>query len=117
MVYFVDDILWDGTDKFKADVIDPLGQIFTIGSKFSQAFTCLGIEIHQNNDKSITIDQNNYAKAIQPTLWTTNQLIEKDVKNTTRGHFSNSRPDISFNTCNISTKVNNMKIGNVIELE
>ena len=27
-----------------------------------------------------------------------------------------SRPDISFDTCNISTKVNNMKIRDVIEL-
>ena len=72
MACFVDDILWGGTDEFQADVIDRLGQTFFIGSKFYQAFTSLGIEIHQNNDKSITIDQNNYAKAIQPILLTTN---------------------------------------------
>ena len=71
MVCFLDDILWAGTDEFKADVIDCFGQTFTIGYKFSQAFTCLGMEIHQNNDKSITIDQNNYTKAIQPILLTT----------------------------------------------
>ena len=80
MVCSVDDILWSGISKFKADVIDCLGQIFTIGSKFSQAFTYLGIEIHQHNDKSITINHNNYARAIQPIPLTTNQLRKKDVK-------------------------------------
>ena len=71
----------------------------------------------------------NYAKAIQPILLTTNQLTEKDVKipqenissiwslldqlNWLYGIF---RPDISFDTCKISTKVNNMKIWDVIEL-
>ena len=77
---FIDYILWGGTDEFKADVINCLGQTFTTGSKFTQAFTCLGIEIHQNKDKSITIDQKNYAKAIQPILLITNQLTEKDLK-------------------------------------
>ena len=71
----------------------------------------------------------NYAKAIQPILLMTNQLTEKDVKipqenisaiwslvdqlNWLCGIF---RPDISFDTCKISTKVNNMKIWDVIEL-
>ena len=127
---FVDNILWGATDEFKADVIDCLGQIFTIGSTFSQTFTYLGIEIHRNNNKSITIDQNNYAKAIQPTLLTSNQLTEKDVVipqeeisaiRSLVGQLnwlsSISRPDISFDTCNISTKVNNMKIRDVIELK
>ena len=41
------------------DVIDHLGQIFTIGSKFSQTFSDLGMEILQNNNKFITISQNN----------------------------------------------------------
>ena len=36
-------------NEFKADVIDLLGQIFTIGFKFSQAFSFFGIEIHQND--------------------------------------------------------------------
>ena len=80
MVCFIDDILWGGTNEFKADLIDRLGQTFKIGSKSSQAFTYLDIEIHHNNDKSTKIDQNNYAKAIQPILLTTNQLIEKDLK-------------------------------------
>ena len=71
MVCFIDNILWGGTVEFKADVINCLGQTFTTGSKFFQAFTYLGIEIHQNNDKSITINQNNYAKAIQPILLNT----------------------------------------------
>ena len=68
-------------------------------------------------------DQNNYAKAIQTILLTINQLTEKYVKvrqediSTIRplvGQFNwlsgISRPDISFDTCNISSKVNNMKI-------
>ena len=77
---FIDDILWDSTDKLKADVIDCLGQIFNIGSMFSQAFTYLSREIYQNNNKPIAIDQNNHAKAIQTIVLTTNQLTEKDVK-------------------------------------
>ena len=129
MVYFIHNIPWGGTDEFKAGVIDTLGQIFTIGSKFSQAFIYLGIEIHQNNNKPTTIDQNNYAKAIQSNLLTTSQLTEKDVKipqedisvirslvgqlNWLSGIL---RPDISFDTSNTCTKVNSMKIRDVIEL-
>ena len=41
--------IWGGTDEFKVDVIDLLGQIFTICFKFSQAFSFFGIEIHQND--------------------------------------------------------------------
>ena len=44
MVCYVGKILWDDTDEFKADAIDCLGQIFTIGSKFSKVFTYLGIQ-------------------------------------------------------------------------
>ena len=129
VVCFIDDILWRGTAGFKADVIDRLGQTFNIGSKFSQTFTYLGIEFHQNNHKSITIDQNNHAKAVQFILLTTNQLTEKDLKipqediSAVRSLVGQlnwlsgiSRPEISFDTCNISTKVNNMKIRDVIEL-
>ena len=111
MVCFVDNILWGGTDEFKAGVINCLGQVFTISSKFSQAFTYLSIEIHQNNDKSITIDQNIYDKAVQSILLTTNQLTEKDVKipqedisafRSLVGQLNwwsgISKPDISFDT-------------------
>ena len=35
-VCFIDDILWGGTDEFKADVTNLLQQIFTIGTKFSK---------------------------------------------------------------------------------
>ena len=128
IVCFIDDILWGGTDQLKVDVSDHLGQIFTIGSKFLHAFTYLGIQIHQNNNKSITIDQNNYAQVIQPILLTTNQLKEKDVKipqedisaiQSLVGQLYRlsgvSRPESSFNTCNISTNVNNMEIWVVIE--
>ena len=45
-----------GTDEFKADLIDRLGQILITSSKFFQAFSYLGIEIHQSNNKSITIN-------------------------------------------------------------
>ena len=35
-VCFIDDILWGGTDEFKADVTNLPQQIFTIGTKFSK---------------------------------------------------------------------------------
>ena len=80
MVCFVDNILWGCTDK--SGVINRLGQIFTIGFKFFQAFNYLGIEIHQNNNKSITIDRN------KPQ---TNKLTHrKGCKNTITRHFSNT---------------------------
>ena len=92
---------------------------FTIGSKFSQAFTYLGIEIDQNYNKSIAIHQNNYARAIQPILLTTNQLTEKDLKIPQEGISAVrslvgqlnwlsgiSRFDISFDTCNIQQHEN-----------
>lgn len=57
---FVHNILWGGTDEFKAQIIEPLDKIFSVGFKFSQAFTYFGKEIHQ------MINQNNYTNAILP---------------------------------------------------
>ena len=46
---FVHNILRGGTDEFKVQIIEPFGKIFTVGFKFSQAFTYFGKEMHQND--------------------------------------------------------------------
>ena len=129
LVCFVDDLLWGGTVDFKQDVIDKLSKTFIIGSQFTKAFRYLGIDIQQNNNKSVTISQSNYAHSIKPIHLSKEQLTDKDLPITkdnltaVRSLIGQlnwlaciSRPDISFDVCTISTRIKNMKIKDIIEL-
>ena len=39
-------------------------KVFSTGSQFTSPFTYLGIEVCQDEDKSVTIDQNSYVQSI-----------------------------------------------------
>ena len=75
MVCSVGNILYGGTDEFKADVINRL-------------VLYLGMEINQNNDKSITIYQQ-LCQSYPTYLVDDKPTHRKGCKNTTREHFSN----------------------------
>ena len=54
----VDDMIWGGNENFKINVIDNLKNNFMFGSEETKAFTYLGIQLIQNDDFSLTINQN-----------------------------------------------------------
>ena len=61
----VDDGLCGGNQRFQ-DTIDKLEKKYPFGSKRMQQFTFTGIEMNQNQDKSITLSQTNYIRNIDP---------------------------------------------------
>ena len=54
--YFVDDLFWGGEPESET-VIDEIRKKIQIGKEFTEAFTYLGMNLEQNQDKSIIIDQ------------------------------------------------------------
>ena len=61
----VDDGLCGGNSRFD-EILHRLEQKYPFGSKKVQKFTFTGIEMTQNHDKSITLSQSKYVRAIEP---------------------------------------------------
>lgn len=61
----VDDGIHGGDDFFHQQ-ISKLEQKYPFGSKKSQAFTFMGIDLQQNPDRSIELSQSKYVKNIRP---------------------------------------------------
>ena len=108
----VDNIIWKGNGNFKINVIDNLKNTFMFGSEETKAFTYLGIKLIQNDDFSLTINQNNYTDCISEIKLTNerlkkkNSLLSNEEKTSCRSAVGQlnwfagiSRPDISFSVC------------------
>ena len=74
----VDNIIWKGNGNFKINVIDNLKNTFMFGSEETKAFTYLGIKLIQNDDFSLTINQNNYTDCISEIKLTNERLKKKE---------------------------------------
>ena len=74
-----DDMIWGGIENFKINVIDNLKNTFMFGTEETKAFTYLGIQLIQNNDFSLTINQNNYVDCISEIKLSNGRLIEKNT--------------------------------------
>ena len=118
MACHVDDLLWGGTDTFKHEIIDKIHSIFKIGKMYSKAFTYVGIQVNQNEDKSITVSQNNYIKSIREIKLSSNEnvhrVLNKEEVHSTRRAIGQlnwaagiSRPDICFDVSICSSTINN----------
>ena len=70
-------MIWGGIENFKINVIDNLKNTFMFGTEETKAFTYLGIQLIQNNDFSLTINQNNYVDCISEIKLSNGRLIEK----------------------------------------
>ena len=115
LVVHVDDFLWAGDVAFMEKVIIPLKSIFKISKEEEEIFRYVGVNIWQAN-KRITLDQKSYMKTILPIkLPTAIQRCKRDaVSDNERVLFRAlvgqlnwasciSRPDISYETCELST--------------
>ena len=74
----VDDMIWGSNENFKINVIDNLKNTFMFGSEETKAFTYLGIQLIQNDDFSLTINQNNYINCISEITLSNGRLKEKN---------------------------------------
>ncbi|XP_057290731.1 uncharacterized protein LOC130613397 [Hydractinia symbiolongicarpus] len=124
IVIHVDDFLWGGSHDFQVKVISPIRETFLIGSEDYSNFKYVGVNIQQSNG-SINYDQKNYVAGmelvkIQNTTHRHRQLSHEEQSNfrcicgQLNWMSSQSRPDISFDVCQLSTKLNCAVVDDVI---
>ena len=125
----VDDILWGGTDDFRENVIHKLHNVLQIGSENSKAFNYVGMEVSQDEDKSIIVRQDNYIRNMVPIKLTPTQLAntDKTLMETERSQLRSiigqlnwiaciTRPDISFDVSQASSNVKNATIRDIVSI-
>ena len=126
IISFVDDQLWGGTSKFENNVIQHLRKTFDINYEHTTAFKYIGINLIQNNDKSIVMNQETYINCTNPiSIDTTrsaqkNETLTDEELNFLRGLNGQlswiagiSRPDLSFNSCHLSSSVKSAKVSDL----
>jgi len=125
VVCFVDDIIWAGEKEFEK-IIEKLKSSFQIGSESSKAFRYIGINLKQNTDNSIRVDQTGYTQCLKQIPLDREQILHPNrklnsmEKSQLRGILGQlnwlagiSRPEISFYTCAISTKITDATIADI----
>ena len=126
MLIHVDDLLFGGTSKFRKDVIDPLCAIFKIRSEQTQCFTYIGLQLTQHEDKSISVTQNSFAQSIKKIPVDSSSEVRDLVNEDERTHLRSaigqlnwlagiSRPDLSFDVCQLSTQVTQATIRDLVQ--
>ena len=127
IILFVDDIIWAGKPIFSS-VNNKFKNLFHVGTENSEAFTYVGINIKQNKNMSIIIDQQSYTNSIN-TIPLNNEQVsspqrklnenEKTLLRSAIGQLNwlanISRPEISFQVSNISSKISNATISDIKE--
>ena len=118
LALYVDDLLYSG-EQYVQNRVKELNDKFTIGCYQQGAFKYVGSDLIQAPDKSITIDQNSYIKNLKSIPIENFDLsldtpIPEELKESLRSlsgqlnwAASVSRPDVSYQACQISTVVNN----------
>ena len=128
MVCHVDDFLWGGDDGFKDLIIKPLMAKFKISGVCITAFKFLGLNVHQY-DEGITVNQNLFIGKVQKMelskkskLLNVDKINDKAVSEmrSVLGQLNwasgKTRPDISFEACQASTRVNEATVKDVTSL-
>ena len=126
MLIHVDDILYAGNLEFMDKIIKPLSSVFSIGTQHTQCFTYIGLNLRQLDDKSIVLDQNNFAETLQkiPVSLSRDQsepVTDKERKllRAAVGQLNwlagISRPDLSFDVCQLSTRISQATIRDLID--
>ena len=124
----VDDLLWSGTQVFVKEVVQPFCSHFEIGTELKKCFQYLGLSISQA-DNGIRVNQFQYVDEIGGVAL---QKSSKSCKETpcsaeeTRqfrksvGQLnwvaSQTRPDVSFDVCYLSSVMSSPTVADVILL-
>ncbi|XP_064083960.1 uncharacterized protein LOC135199734 [Macrobrachium nipponense] len=125
----VDDFLWAGTPEFKRQVIDQLRETFTIGSSETKAFKYVGINVVSNKNGSIALDQFQYAMTLKPIPVSRQRAAVKsaELSDSEKSEYramigqlswiaTHTRPDISFDTCELSGLRCNATVSDLMRL-
>ena len=128
---FVDDMLYGGSSIFLEQVIEKLRVVLTVGSESDESFTYLGINLMQGPDNAIYLDQNFYLNKLKPiqeiSSFSNNYMPDAPIDETIRKKMRStvgclnwlstvSRPDISYDTCVMATKVCSANQKDIVKL-
>ena len=113
---YVDDLLTGGTALFYKKVMDTISQIFIMGSSHEEVLKYTGINVIQQADRSILVDQQTYICSLKPIEISNTSSTSTQSDEVTHHEYRSlvgslnwlatvSRPDIAFDTCQLSTKV------------
>ena len=124
IVIHVDDFLYGGSKQFEKK-IEEIRQKFVVGSEFNTPFKYVGLNINKS-DESIIIDQHSYIQHIEEV----NIANTKDRSRTLNGDeqreyrgicgqlnwvASQTRPDLSFEVCRLSTSLNGATVNDMMQ--
>ena len=123
----VDDFLWGGTKIFEDVVIAKIRNHFQVREQCNNIFRYIGLDIVQN-EHGVTLNQNEYCKSLKSINVSAVRGLDKNVecneeeKESLRSLVgqlgwlcTNSRPDLSYDVLELSCKVNNPKVEDLIE--
>ena len=124
IVIHVDDFLYGGSMQFEKKV-EEICQKFIVGAEFNAPFKYVGLNVHRSNE-AITIDQNSYIDQIEEvpianrnerfrTLNSDEQREYRGVCGQLNWVASQTRPDLSFEVCRLSTSLNDATVDDMIQ--
>jgi hypothetical protein len=121
----VDDFLFGGTTKFHKTKMSKVRTIFEIGTETSTPMKYLGSNIEQDGEFNIMFSQTDYIKDVIQAELKSSKDKDRLLSGEEQYHFraicgqlnwiaSQSRPDIAFDVCQLSTKLNSATIRDLI---
>ena len=124
----VDDMIYGGNESFDV-LIERLRKIFTFSTEESVAFRYVGIHLKQNSDCSVSVNQHNFAATIADVPLSLERSKQKSSPVTEEERTSMrstigqlnwlsgmTRPDLSFEVCQLSSKVTQANVEDIIQL-
>ena len=124
---FVDDMIYGGTNEFDKTINVSMRKIFNIGTENDKSFNYVGIGINQDDDGSITIDQQHYIASLNPlkidSSSTNDTPVTKEETKQFRAAVGKLNwlscitcPEISFEVCWASAHMKNPTSRDVVRL-
>ena len=124
IVIHVDDFLYGGSTQFERK-IEEIRQKFIVGSEFSTPFKYVGLNVNKINE-AIIIDQHNYIENTEEVdiinrsdkaraLNVDEQREYRGVCGQLNWVASQTRPDLSFDVCRLSTSLNGATVDELIQ--
>ena len=120
----VDDMIFGGSKEFEENVVEILKKEIQIGSEDITPFKYLGMNISQV-DGVIYVDQESYIRVTEAvdqidmkdkerTLNENEQYLYRAICGQLNWIATQSRPDISYDVCVLSTKLNSAKVSDML---
>lgn len=124
IVIHVDDFLYGGTKQLE-NKIEQIRQKFVVGSEFNTPFKYVGLNVNKT-DETIVIDQYSYIEHIDEVnvadrinksraLNATEQREYRGICGQLNWVASQTRPDLSFEVCRLSTALNGATVDELIQ--